>query len=111
MATPMSQRDPSLEQRTSELQVQIEQVSVALQQIRHTHDTLQQMEGRLAEMTSECAGILDRWAKNDERHASAVAELHGRLSEWNDLERKLLSESATRIYQFERSVQHEWQAL
>ena len=111
MATPMPQRDPSLEQRTSELQLQIEQVSVALQQIRHTHDTLQQMETRLAEMTSECAGILDRWAKNDERHASAVAELHGRLSEWNDLERKLLSESATRIYQFERSVQHEWQAL
>jgi hypothetical protein len=111
MATPTSQRDPALEQRTSELQLQIEQVSVALQQLRQTHDTLQQMETRLGEMTTECAGILDRWAKNDERHASAVAELHGRLSEWNDLERKLLSESASRIYQFERSVQHEWHAL
>jgi hypothetical protein len=111
MATPMSHRDPSLEQRTSELQVQIEQIGVALQQLRQSHDSLQQMESRLAEMTSECAGILDRWAKNDERHATAVAELHGRLSEWNDLERKLLSESATRIYQFERGVQHEWHAL
>jgi hypothetical protein len=111
MTTPTSQRDPALEQRTSELQLQIEQVSVALQQLRQTHDTLQQMESRLGEMTTECAGILDRWAKNDERHASAVAELHGRLSEWNDLERKLLSESASRIYQFERGVQHEWHAL
>jgi chromosome segregation ATPase len=111
MATPMSHRDPSLEQRTSELQVQIEQIGVALQQLRQSHDSLQQMESRLAEMTSECAGILDRWAKTDERHATAVAELHGRLSEWNDLERKLLSESATRIYQFERGVQHEWHAL
>jgi hypothetical protein len=62
-------------------------------------------------MTTECADILDRWARNDERHSAAVIELHGRLSEWNDLERKLLNESATRIHQFERSLQHEWHAL
>ena len=111
MATPISPRDPSLEQRTSELQVQIEQVTVTLQQLKQTQDSLQQMESRLGSLTSECASILDRWAQSDERHANAVAELHGRLSEWNDLERKLLSESASRIHQFERSVQHEWQAL
>jgi hypothetical protein len=111
MTTPASPRDPSLEQRTLDLQLQIEQVNATLQQIRQTHDSLQQMESRLSEMTSECAGILDRWAKNDERHATAVAELHSRLSEWNDLERKLLAESATRIHQFERGVHHEWQAL
>ena len=42
---------------------------------------------------------------------SAVIELHGRLSEWNDLERRLLNESASRIHQFERSLQHEWKAI
>ncbi len=97
--------------RAPELQLQFEQVNVALQQLRQTHDKLHDMESRLAHMTTECADILDRWARNDERHSAAVIELHGRLSEWNDLERKLLNESATRIHQFERSLQHEWQAL
>lgn len=95
----------------ADLQLQFEQVSLALEQLRQTHDRLHAMEGRLADMTTECAGILDRWAKNDERHAAAVVELHGRLSEWNDLERKLLGESATRVHQFERSLQHEWNAI
>jgi hypothetical protein len=97
--------------RAPELQVQFEQVNVALQQLRQTHDKLHDMESRLADMTTECADILERWARNDERHSAAVIELHGRLSEWNDIERKLLNESATRIHQFERSLQHEWQAL
>jgi hypothetical protein len=97
--------------RAPELELQFEQVNVALNQLRQTHDKLHDMESRLAHMTTECADILDRWARNDERHSAAVIELHGRLSEWNDLERKLLNESATRIHQFERSLQHEWQAL
>ena len=93
------------------LQLQLEHVNVTLEQMRQTQGRLQDMEARLADMTGECAGILDRWARNDERHASAVIELHGRLSEWNDLERRLLNESASRIHQFERSLQHEWKAL
>ena len=40
-----------------------------------------------------------------------MAELHGRLSEWNDIERRLLNESTSRIHQFERNLQHEWQAI
>jgi hypothetical protein len=104
-----TRRDP--EPPPADLQLQFEQVSLALEQLRQTQDRLHDMETRLAEMTADCAGILDRWAKNDERHAAAVVELHGRLSEWNDLERKLLSESATRVHQFERSLAHEWNAI
>jgi hypothetical protein len=101
----------SSEPRPSELHLQFEQVSVALQQLRHTQESLHDLETRLAEMTRECASILERWASSDEKHATAVAELHGRLSEWNDIERRLLNESTSRIHQFERSLQHEWQAL
>ena len=93
------------------LHIQVEHVNVTLEQMRLTQSRLQDLETRLADMTGECAGILDRWARNDERHASAVIELHGRLSEWNDLERRLLNESASRIHQFERSLQHEWKAI
>ncbi len=103
--------DVPVERRTSNLELQLEQVQITLQQLRHTHGSLQEMETRLGDMTRECADILDRWAKNDEKHATAVVELHGRLSEWNDIERRLLSESATRVHQFERSLQHEWNAL
>ena len=97
--------------RASDLQIQVEQVNLALRQLRHTQESLSGLETRLGEMTRECAGILDRWAKNDERHATAVVELHSRLSEWNDIERRLLNESTTRIHQFERSLTHEWQAI
>lgn len=99
------------ERRASELEVRLEQVGSALQQIRHAAGALHDVETRLSAMTAECTEILNRWAQNDERHAAAVLELHGRLSEWNDIERRLLHESTTRIHQFERSMQHEWQAL
>ena len=97
--------------RASDLQVQVEQVNVALRQLKQTQESLAGLESRLADMTRECSGILERWARNDERHATAVVELHSRLAEWNDIERRLLSESTTRIHHFERSLQHEWQTL
>jgi hypothetical protein len=97
--------------RASDLQIQVEQVNLALRQLRHTQESLNGLETRLGEMTRDCAGILDRWARNDERHATAVVELHSRLGEWNDIERRLLNESTTRIHQFERSLQHEWHAI
>ncbi len=99
------------DQRVSELDLRLEQVAAALRQMRQATGSLQDLETRLSVMTTECAQILNRWAQNDERHAAAVLELHGRLSEWNDIERRLLHESTTRMHQFERSVQHEWQAL
>ena len=107
----LSDRSLAIEPRTPDLQVQFEQVSVALQQLRQTQASLHDVESRLGDMTRECAGILDRWTTNDEKHATAVAELHGRLSEWSDIERRLLNESTTRIHQFERNLHHEWDGI
>jgi Anti-sigma-K factor rskA, C-terminal len=106
-----SDRELSIGQRESDLKVQLEQVHVALQQLRQTQESMHGLETRLADLTRDCAAILERWAKNDEKHAAAVVELHSRLGEWNDIERRLLNESTTRIHQFERSLQHEWSAL
>jgi len=97
--------------RASQVEMRLEQLTLALQQVRHTNETLHDLEARFAAMTAECAGILEKWAKNDERHAAALLELHGRLNEWTDIERRLLHESATRIHQFELSVEHQWRAL
>jgi hypothetical protein len=106
-----SDRELSIEQRESDLKIQLEQVHVALQHLRQMQESMHGLEIRLGDMTRDCATILDRWAKNDEKHAAAVVELHSRLGEWNDIERRLLNESTTRIHQFERSLQHEWTAL
>jgi Anti-sigma-K factor rskA, C-terminal len=106
-----SDRELSIGQRESDLKVQLEQVHVALQQLRQSQESMHGLETRLADLTRDCAAILERWAKNDEKHAAAVVELHSRLGEWNDIERRLLNESTTRIHQFERSLQHEWSAL
>jgi hypothetical protein len=103
--------DRSIGQRASDLQLQVEHVSLALQQLRQTQDSLRDMEQRLQTMTEECSRILEQWEHNDQKHATAVAELHSRLSEWNDIERRLLNESTTRIHQFERNLQHEWTAI
>jgi len=106
-----SKREQSIVQRESDLKVQLEQAHGALQRLRQTQESMHGLETLLADMTRDCAGILERWAKNDEKHAAAVVELHSRLSEWNDIERRLLNESTTRIHQFERSLQHEWSSL
>jgi Anti-sigma-K factor rskA len=91
--------------------VHAEQVSLSLQQIKQTQQHLEEMETRLADLTRDCAAILEQWSRTDERHSSAVAALNERLGDWTDLERRLLTESATRLQQFERNVLHEWHAL
>jgi hypothetical protein len=97
--------------RAALLDLQVERVGLALDQLRQTQDRLQQAEERLGTLTEACGGILDRWAQNEERHASALLELHGRLAEWNEIERRLLSQSTARIHQVEQRLQQEWHAL
>jgi len=113
MDGPLVEPKPETSQpeRTSDLQLQIEQLSLAVRQIRQSHDRVQQMEGRLARMIEESAQILDRWARTDEQHATAVSELHQHLADWSDIEQKMLNESAVRIQQFEHGLEHEWHAL
>ncbi len=96
---------------TPDTPVHAEQLSLSLQQIKQTQQHLAEMETRLADLTRDCAQILEQWSRTDERHASAVAALNERLGDWTDLERRLLTESATRLQQFERNVLHEWHAL
>lgn len=88
-----------------------EQLSLSLQQVRETQRRLEEMETRLATLTREYEKILENWSRTDERHAAAVAALNERLSDWTGIERRLLTESATRLQQFERNVLHEWNTL
>jgi hypothetical protein len=97
--------------RAAWFDLQHERVGLALDQLRQTQDRLQQAEARLAALTDACAGILERWTHNEERHASAVSELRGRLAEWNEIERRLLGQSTARIHQLEQRLQLEWHTV
>jgi hypothetical protein len=100
-----------VERRHSELQAQIDRLSLALHQGRDLPENLQPIEEHLSQLTARCAEILNRWTQADERHTQAVAELEKRLRDWGEIENRLLQESYQRIREFEQTVGHEWQAL
>jgi hypothetical protein len=99
------------EQRLSDLQAQIDQLSLTLQFWRQTQDHLQPMERRLSRLTEECAEILDRWKTTGERHAQAVDELETRLVGWSEIEARLQQETSERLRGLERSIESEWSVL
>ncbi len=90
---------------------QLSQVDVTLEHLGHLCSRLEQAEQRFKQMTDECSTVLDGLVSVDRRHATALATLNDRLSDWCNIERKLLEESARRIERFERGVEHEWTAL
>ena len=102
---------PNVELRLSELQIQIDSLSVTLQQWRRMQEHAQPMEQRLAQLTEQCARIVERWRETDERHHEAVAGLEARLGQWGDIESRLQQDSGERIRALERTIEHEWQSL
>jgi hypothetical protein len=99
------------DQRLTDLQAQIDQLSLTLQFWRQTQDHLQPMERRLSRLTEECAEILDRWRTTGERHAQAVDELETRLVGWSEIEARLQQETSERLRVLERSIESEWSVL
>jgi hypothetical protein len=97
--------------RLSDLQTQIDSLSVTLQQWRHVQEDPEPMEQRLAQLTEQCARIVEQWRQTDERHTEIVASLEERLSEWGAIESRLQQDSGERIRELERTIEHEWQAL
>jgi Anti-sigma-K factor rskA, C-terminal len=100
-----------VELRLSDLQTQIDGLNLALQQWRQVQEHAQPMEQRLAQLTEQCAEILNRWTATDVRHSEAVAELEVRLSDWSAIETRLQQDSRERIREMEQTIEHEWQAL
>jgi hypothetical protein len=102
---------PTVELRLSELQSQIDSLSVTLQQWRRMQEHAQPMEQRLAQLTEQCARIVERWRETDARHTDAVAGLEARLGQWGDIESRLQHDAGERIRGLERTIEHEWQSL
>jgi hypothetical protein len=97
--------------RLSDLQTQIDGLSITLQQWRQIQEDAEPMEQRLAQLTEQCVRIVDRWRLTDERQSEIVANLEERLSEWSALESRLQQDSGERIRDLEHTIEREWQAL
>jgi hypothetical protein len=100
-----------LEHTISELQAQIDQLSLALHQWRSTQDHLEPMEQRLSQLTERCAEILNSWIETDRRHARAVSGVEERLTEWNEIEARLQRDGVQRMRELEAAIEKEWKAL
>lgn len=107
----MQQQASDVELRLSELQTQIDRLSVALHQWQATPEYGHPSEERLSQLLERCTETLSRVTALDERHTRAVAKLEARLSDWSFVESRLEQDSDQRIRQFEQIIEHEWEAL
>jgi F0F1-type ATP synthase membrane subunit b/b' len=99
-----------LEPTLSDLQAQIDQLSVAVQRAREAPGPPEALN-QLTELAERCRGILKRWTDLDDRHAEAIVEVEARLGEWSAIESRLERESADRMRALEQAVEREWKAL
>jgi hypothetical protein len=105
------QEIPSLDQRVTELQSQIDRLTVALQSWREQQDHLRPAEERLSQLTHQCAEVIRQWSGTNERQAIAVDELEERVSAFSATEERLHRDAAERIRALERVIEQEWSSL
>jgi hypothetical protein len=103
---PILKSDP----QGADLQTQIHDLSMALQNWRRTREYSQPTEERLAQITVQCARMVDAWQEMERRNGGAV-DPSARNGEWGGVESHLQKETAERIRALERTIEHEWEAL
>jgi hypothetical protein len=107
----VQQQATDVELRLSELQTQIDRLSLALHQWHATPEDGHPTEEHLSQLLERCNETLSRVSAIDERHSKTIAQLEARLSDWSFIESRLEQDSDQRIRQFEQIIEHEWQAL
>ena len=107
----MYQEAPSLEQRLSDLQSQLDRLTVSLQLWREQQDHLKPAEDRLADLTRQCTDIVSQWSTTGERQVRAVGQLEERVSAFTAAEDRLHHDAAERLRSLERAIEQEWTQL
>ncbi|MBS1819248.1 MAG: anti-sigma factor [Acidobacteria bacterium] len=104
----MFQEAPGFEQRLSDLQAQIDRLTIALQLWRDSQERLVPADERLSGLAEDAADILDEWQAIGARHARAVDALEQQVAAFGAVEARLHAESADRFLTLQRMVQQEW---
>lgn len=100
-----------LDPTTSDLQAQIDRLSLTVQMGRESKGSLDPATQHLARLAERCNEILSRWADADALHSHVVNEAEMRLTEWGAIENRLEQDYAKRLQHLEEAIGHEWQAL
>ena len=100
-----------LDPTSSDLQAQIDRLSLTVQMGRESKGSLDPATQQLARLAERCNDILSRWADADALHSHVVNEAEMRLTEWGAIENRLEQDYAKRLRQLEEAIGHEWQAL
>jgi hypothetical protein len=103
--------DARLDPTTSDLQAQIDRLSLAVHRERDAQLQLEPTAQRLAQLTERCTAILNRWADADHRQAAALGDIQARLRDWGAAEARLQQDAADRLRGLEKTVEQEWAAL
>ena len=107
----MSDDASSFDQRLTDLQSQLERLSVTLQDWRQQQDHLKPAEDRLADLTRQCGDIVHQWSATSNRQERAVQQLEERVSAFSSAEERLHKDSAHRLQSLERVIEQEWSGL
>ena len=112
MANPVDAPIRKDEPRGPDLQTQIDDLRVALQDWRRTREYSQPTEERLAQITVQCARMVESWQQMEQRRDAGVAGPEGRRGDGGAVvENRLDHDSGERIRALERTIEHEWEAL
>ncbi|HUR33192.1 MAG TPA: anti-sigma factor [Vicinamibacterales bacterium] len=107
----MYQEASGLDQRLGELQSQLDRLTASLQLWRDQQEHLRPAEDRLADLTRQCADIVNQWSTTGERQARAVGQLEEKVSAFSAAEERLHHDAAERLRNLERVIEQEWSEL
>ena len=108
MAQPLDAPIPEHDPRAADLQAQIDDLRLALLDWRRSREHSQPTEDRLAQITLQCARMVDTWQDMERRHTGGIPALDpGR----GGFEGRLHQATGERLRALERAIEHEWNTL
>jgi len=94
----------------ADLQTQLHDLTLALDDWRRTREYSQTTEERLAQITVQCARMVDAWQQMERRTTEPLGPVE-RRGDWVAVESRFQQETGDRIRALERTIEHEWEAL
>lgn len=107
----MFQEVSGLEQRLSELQAQIDRLTISLQLWRDGQERITPADERLSRFADEVGEVLDAWSTIGDRHARAVDALEQQIAAFAAVEKRFHRDSAEPFLAVHQVVQQEWASL
>lgn len=105
MAQPLDAPIPEHDTRVADLQTQIDDLRLALLDWRRSRDHSQPTEDRLAQITLQCARMVESWQSMEQRRTGGVSGLD------RAVESRLHQAAGERLRALERAIEQEWNSL